>query len=84
MNPLLSMITGGGSGFMQIMMQAVGAAMRKESPEAFLQNLARTNPRLKGIDLTNLEGTATQLANQQGKDINVLANQVRDTVNKFM
>ena len=81
MNPLLSMISGGGS---NIIMQAIGAAMRGESPQAFLQNLARTNPQLKGLDLSNLEATASQLANQQGKDINVLANQVRDTVNKFM
>lgn len=83
MNPLLDMITGGG-GFMQIMMQAVGAAMRKESPEAFLQKLAQTNPKLRGMDLTDLEGTATQLANQQGKDINVLANEVKNTVNRLM
>ena len=83
MNPLLDMITGGG-GFMQIMMQAVGAAMRKESPEAFLQKLAQTNPNLRGMDLTDLEGTATQLANQQGKDINVLANEVKNTVNRLM
>ena len=83
MNPLLGMITGGGGGFMQIMMQAVGAAMRKESPEAFLQKLAQTNPKLRGMDLTDLEGTATQLASQQNKDINVLANEVKNTVNRL-
>lgn len=82
MNPLLSMISGGGGP--NILMQAIGAAMRGESPQAFLQKLAQTNPQLRGLDLNNLEGTATQLANQQGKDINVLANQVRDTVNQFM
>lgn len=83
MNPILSFINGGG-GFMQIMMQAVGAAMRKESPEAFLQNLARTNPQLKGLDLTNLEGTATQLAQQQGKDINALTSEVKGIIGKLM
>lgn len=83
MNPILSFINGGSSGFMQIMMQAVGAAMRKESPEAFLQKLAQTNPQLKALDLTNLEGTATQLAQQQGKDINALTSEVKSIIGKL-
>lgn len=83
MNPLLSMVSGGG-GFMQIMMQAVGAAMRGESPQGFLQSLARTNPKLQGLDLNNLEGTANSLAQQQGKDINALKNEVMNTVNHLM
>ena len=85
MNPLMSMITGGqGGSFMSLMMQAVGAAMRGESPQAFLQNLAQTNPQLRGMDLNNLENTARALAQQQGKDINALANEVKATVNKLM
>lgn len=81
MNPLLSMLNGGSGGYMQIMMKAVGAAMRGESPEDFMQNLAKTNPQLRGLDLNNLEGTANDLANKKGVDINQLTNNVRKTIN---
>jgi hypothetical protein len=36
-----------------IMMQAVGAMMRGETPQSFLQNLAKSNPALQGLDLSN-------------------------------
>ena len=83
MNPILSLL-GGGGGMSSIMMQALGAAMRGETPESFLQTLAQTNPQLKGIDFGNLEGTARQIAAQQGKDINALAGDVKSMVNKLM
>lgn len=79
MNPLLSMLSGGG-GSMQIMMQAVGAAMRGESPENFMKTLAKTNPQLKGLDLDNLENTANKLAQQKGVDMNQLTESVKKTV----
>lgn len=83
MNPLLSMLTGGGGG-MQIMMQAVGAAMRGESPEAFMQNLAKTNPKLRGMNLEDLEGTARSIAQNKGVDLNELTESVKATVNKLV
>lgn len=52
-----------------IMMQAVGAMMRGESPQMFLQNMAKTNPQLQGLDLNNLNGTAEQLCKQNGINI---------------
>ena len=83
MNPLLSLLSGGG-GATQILMQAVGAAMRGESPEAFMRNLAQTNPQLKGLDLTNLEGTARSLAQQKGVDMGQLTESVRGQINKLI
>ena len=83
MNPLLSMLSGG-TGFAQIMMQAVGAAMRGESPQSFMQSLAKTNPQLKGLDLNNLEQTAHSLAKQKGVDENKLIDSVKSTVNNLM
>jgi hypothetical protein len=77
------MLSGGG-GSMQIMMQAVGAAMRGERPEDFLSNLAKTNPQLKGLDLTNLESTANKLAQQKGVDMNQLTESVKASVNKLV
>jgi len=83
MNPILSMI-GGGGGMSAILMQAVGAAMRGETPEAFLKTLAQTNPQLRGVDLTDLEGAARKIANAQGKDLNAMAGDVKAMVNKLM
>jgi len=79
MNPLLSALAGG-NGAMSIMMQAVGAAMRGESPEAFMKNLAQTNPQLKGLDLNNLEQTAHSLAKQKGVDETKLTESVKQTI----
>ena len=76
MNPLFQALVGQNN----IMMQAVGAAMRGESPQAFLQNLAKTNPQLQGLDLTNLEQTAHDLARQKGVDETALTEKVKQTV----
>lgn len=84
MNPLFNVLSGGGGGYMQVLMQAVGAAMRGESPEAFMQKLAQTNPQLKGLDMSNLEGTARSLAQQKGADINQVAESVKNSINKLV
>ena len=84
MNPLFSVLSGGGGGYMQVLMQAVGAAMRGESPEAFMANLAKTNPQLKGLDMSNLESTAKSIAQQKGVDVNQLTESVKSRVNKLM
>lgn len=63
-----------------IMMQAVGAMMRGESPQTFMQNLAKSNPQLQGLDLNNLNQTAEQLYQQNGQDINA----VKSKINQFI
>jgi len=84
MNPLLSMLSSGNGGFMQVMMKAVGAAMRGESPESFMGDLAKTNPQLRGLDLNDLEGAARSLAQQKGADIGQLTESVKATINKLV
>ena len=84
MNPIFSLLGGGKtSGYAQIMMQAVGAAMRGDSPEEFMKGLARSRPELQGLDLDNLEGSANSIARKQGKDINTLKGQIEAEVKKF-
>ena len=83
MNPLLSMLSGGG-GATQILMQAVGAAMRGETPESFMKTLARTHPQLKGLDMDNLESTANSLAQQKGTSVDQVAASVKKTIGGFM
>jgi hypothetical protein len=52
------------------MLQAVAAMIRGESAQDFMKNLAKNEPRLKGLDLNNLNSTAENLYSYQGKDIN--------------
>lgn len=82
MNPLLQLI-GGNDPAKNIMMQAVGAMIRGESPEVFMRNLAKTNPQLNGLDMNNLENTAHSLSRQKGVDEAVLTNQIKSQMGQF-
>ena len=72
MNDLLSMLggMGGNTGGTSILLQAFGAAMRGESPQAFLKKLANTHPQLKRINFNDLQGEAQRLANENNVNIN--------------
>lgn len=63
-----------------VMMQALGAMMRGESPQTFMQTLAQTNPQLQGLDLTNLNQTAEQLCTKNGIDINIAKERISQFV----
>ena len=65
-------------------MQAIGAMLRGESPQAFLQNLAKTNPQLQGLDLTNLDKTAQELCNKNGEDYNTAKASIKDKLSQFI
>lgn len=82
MNPLLQLM-GGGNPAKSIMMQAIGAMMSGEKPEAFMRNLARTNPQLSGLDLNNLEHTAHTLSRQKGVDETKLTNQIKAQIGQI-
>ena len=78
-NSLMS-ILGGLGGNNNIMMQALGAMMRGESPQMFLQNLARSNPALQGLDLTNINATAQKVCQEHGVDANKLTAEITQTI----
>ena len=65
----------------KIVMQAVGAMMRGEDPKTFLKNLASTEPKLQGLDLDNLEGTAKALCEQNNVNMSELADKIREFAN---
>ena len=75
MNPLMML------GNNNMMMQALGAMMRGESPQAFLKNLANTNPQLQGLNLDDLEGTAKALCDKNNVDMNELAQKITEFAN---
>ena len=64
-----------------MMMQAMGAMMRGESPSTFLKKLAKSHPQLQGYDLDNLEATASALCQKNNIDMNQLAEQIKGFAN---
>ena len=89
-NPLMGIFGGGSSGgslggvsVSKIMLQAFGSMMRGESPVDFLQNLARTNPALQGLALTDINGTAQRLCKEHGKDPDKMAADIQQTIAAF-
>ena len=67
-----------------ILMQAIGAAMRGESPQAFLQNLAQNHPQLRQYDLSNLQQTAQQVCQQNGVDMQAMTDQIDSVVSSVV
>lgn len=65
----------------KMILSALGAMMRGESPTDFLKNLARTNPQLQGLNMDDLEGTAQALCNQKGVNMEQLAEQIKGFAN---
>jgi hypothetical protein len=76
MNSLL----GGRAG--NIFMQAFGAMIRGENPRQFMQNLAQTNPALKGMDFNNMEKTAQDLCNKKGVNMQDKLNEIQNMMPK--
>ena len=83
-NPILERITQSQNPGMGIMMQAVGAMLRGESPQAFLQNLAKTNPQLQGLDLNDIDKTAKELCDKNGEDYNAAKANIKNQVGQFI
>jgi len=75
MNPLMML------GNNSMMMQAMGAMMRGESPGNFLKNLANSNPQLQGLNFDDLEGTAKSLCERNNVNMNELADKIREFAN---
>ena len=75
MNSLMNLFSGGANSS-SVLLQALGAAMRGESPQAFMKKLANTDPRLKKMNLDDLYGSAQKLAQEQGVNIDDVQRQI--------
>ena len=83
MNPILNMLGGGSSaGGSSIMLQALGAALRGESPQAFMKRLANSHPQLKKMNLDDLYGSAQQLCQDRGLNIDDVTKTVDETISQ--
>ena len=67
-----------------ILMQAIGAALRGESPQAFLSNLAQNHPELKQYDFSNLTAAAQQVCRDNGVDMQQAINQLDNITKPFI
>lgn len=83
-NPLMNILSGFSGGNGGLMMQAIGAMMRGESPQTFLQNLARTRPELQGMDLTDINAAAHRVCQERGVDEAKLTAEIRQSVSGMM
>ena len=83
-NPIIDLMNRNQNQAPNVMMQAIGAMIRGESPQAFLQNLAQTDPRLKGLDLNNPERAAEQLYRERGEDYNAAKTTIKDKIGQFI
>lgn len=66
-----------------ILMQA-GAALRNESPQEFLQNLARSHPQLKQYDFSNIQQAAQQVCQQNGVNAQDVVNKLDSITSNLM
>ena len=80
MNPIMSMLGNNTTGGSNIMLQALGAALRGESPQAFMKRLANSHPQLKKMNLDDLYGSAQQLCNERGLSIDEVTKSVDNTI----
>lgn len=80
MNPMLSFLGGAmsGGGRNAIFAKALAAMASGKTAEEFMSDLAKTDSRFQGIDVSNLEATANQLCQQKGVDQNSLAAEVQN------
>ena len=65
-----------------MMSRAMSAMMSGQNPRQFLSEIAKSDPRLQGIDFNNLQQTAQNLCNQRGVNMNDMINQIKSGMMK--
>ncbi len=83
-NPIIKMLNSSAGQSSNILMQAVGAMLRGESPQTFLRKLAETNPQLQGLDLDHPDQAAQKLCEQNGQDYNAAKANIKDKISNLM
>lgn len=71
---------GGGSTGMKILVKIAGAIIRGESPTEFAMRLAKEEPKLQGLDLSDLDATATKLCKERGIDKAQITEEIKQSV----
>ena len=83
-NSLMGILGGlsgsGGTSAMKIMIKIAGAIMRGESPTDFAMRLAKEEPKLQGLDLSDLDAAATKLCRERGIDKGQITEEIKQSV----
>ena len=84
MNPIMNLFNNNSGapagGNTNILFQALGAALRGESPQAFMKRLANSHPQLKKMNLDDLYGSAQQLCNERGLNMDEVTKSVDNAI----
>lgn len=83
MNPIMNMFNNSQGGT-SILLQAVGAALRGESPQTFMKRLANSHPQLRKMNLDDLYNSAQQLCQERGLDAGKVAEEIDTVVNPLI
>ena len=81
MTPMINMF--GNQGQPSLLLQAVGAALRGESPQAFMKKLANSHPQLKKMNLDDLYGSAQQLCQERGLNEEAVAKSIDGIIDQM-
>lgn len=83
-NSLLSVLGGfgggSGGGAINIFIKIAGAILRGESPRDFAVRLAQTEPKLQGLDLSDLKTTASRMCREKGIDEAKITEEIKQSV----
>ena len=66
-----------------ILLRAVGAWMRGESPRDFLKTIANAHPAFRQIDADDLEAEAHRLCKERGMDEGEIGDQIKQFLSKM-
>ena len=87
-NSLMSILGGfgggSGGGAINILIKIAGAIIRGESPTDFAMRLAKTEPALQGLDLTDLKSTASKMCRERGIDETKITEEVKQSVSAII
>lgn len=67
-----------------MVMKALGACMRGESPTTFLKNVAMTEPVFQGYNFDDIDATAEQICKEKNADINTMKAGITDFAKSYI
>ena len=67
-----------------LILSAVGAFMRGESPQSWIKKLATTHPALKELNLDDLDGTAAKLCKDNNINQTELTGEITEFANSYI
>lgn len=80
---LISTITGSPK-IKNLVMKAIGAAMRGESPSTFLKNVAMSEPALQGYNFDDIDATTAQVCRENNADMESMKANIMDLAKSYI